>query len=133
MFIIPYVYTEKQTKTHTIKKIHLLCEGDHLWEETDIDIEKDILEPNDLFSLKPPILKDNITWIHIDHKKTNINSMFNWREIPLINTNATLSWRTFIFIDNNTNEQWLTCPENTMLSNMKLRDIIKEIQQYSGV
>lgn len=119
---------EKQTKNHIIKKIHILCEGDYLWEETDINIEKDILEPNELFPFKPPILKDNAVWVHIDHKKTNIKSMFNWREISLANTNTTLSWRTFIFIDNNTNEQWLTCPGNMILGNMNLVDIAREIQ-----
>ena len=128
MFIVPFTYMERKCKTHTIHKINILCEGNKLWEESDgVDIKKDILHANDLVADKGEVLKDNIVYIQIDYKKTKINTMFKWEELPLADTGSILSWRSFMIINNNSGEKWIGCPEDVKLSNITLSDIIKEI------
>ncbi len=131
MFIIPFTHTIKNEKNIKINIIKILTiAGKDLWEEeSNLDIQSDILIPNGLYSLnKTPIFKLkglNVYMCEIDIDKTTMTDFYNWNEIDIESDN--FCWRTFYHITDLNNNIWLPLPDNEKISNFKIIDIINAI------
>ena len=103
-----------------------------MWEEENtLDIDRDILNPNDIYR-KGKIIdihtKTNtcIKLCEVDTNKTNISDFYKWEEID-INDSDTFCWKTYIQIMDINQHSWLNIPDNEKLSNYFLKDIIQAI------
>lgn len=131
MFIIPFIHnifkeTQSNINIHTIKI--LTIGGKQLWEENNnLDIDHDILIPNDIYRIGDiSKIGKNLKLCKVDTSKTNINDYYKWEEIS-INDTDTFCWRTYIQIIDNNNYNWLNIPDNEKLGKILLRDIIDAI------
>jgi hypothetical protein len=112
MIIVPYYMTITKVDSNlVVYKVTILCQGgEKPWEEDDqVDIENDILHENDLVA-KSIFRNDNVVFIEIDRKKTNLANMYNWDEIPK-DDKDTLCWRQFVAVKSD-NELWLPFSES---------------------
>lgn len=131
MFIIPFTHTIKNEKNIKINIIKILTvAGKDLWEEeSNLDIQSDILIPNGLYSLnKTPTFKLkglDVYMCEIDTDKTHMSDFYNWNEIDMESDN--FCWRTFYHITDLNNNIWLPVPDNEKISNFKIIDIINAI------
>ncbi len=131
MFIIPFTHTIKNEKNIKINIIKILTiAGKDLWEEeSNLDIQSDILIPNGLYSLnKTPIFKLkglDVYMCEIDIDKTTMTDFYNLNEIDIESDN--FCWRTFYHITDLNNNIWLPVPDNEKISNFKIIDIINAI------
>jgi hypothetical protein len=131
MFIIPFTHnmikqSHNNINIHTIKI--LTIGGRQLWEEnSNFDIDNDILTPNDIYRIGDiKKLGKNIKLCQIDSSKTNIDDYFKWEEIN-INDNETFCWRTYIQIIDTYNHNWLNIPDSEKFGKILVRDIIDTI------
>ncbi len=131
MFIIPFTHTIKNEKNIKINIIKILTiAGKDLWEEeSNLDIQSDILIPNGLYSLnKTPIFKLkglDVYMCEIDIDKTIMTDFYNWNEVDMESDN--FCWRTFYHITDLNNNIWLPLPDSEKISNFKIIDIINAI------
>ena len=131
MFIVPFTHNivkQKQNNIniHTVKI--LTIGGRQLWEENSkLDIDNDILIPNDIYRIGDiKKLGKNIKLCQVDSSKTNMNDYFKWEEIN-INDNDTFCWRTYIQIIDNNNHNWLNIPDSETIGRVLLRNILSTI------
>lgn len=108
MIILPYVYTSKHISPQLIQhKILVLCEGGQTpWVEDNQPIQH-VLDPNDIVPKEKIETYNDYTIVEVDTKKTDMNSMYTWSELPL-EDKSTLCWRTFVCFTNTDMSCWLT-------------------------
>jgi hypothetical protein len=109
MYIVPYACVSKTIHGRTIHSINVLVQGGTtLWEETSDPITA--LESNDIYSHTTMQEGTDYYYAQVDTTRTNMDSMFNWTEMPLSDKD-TLGWRTFFYISDESNSQpWITVP-----------------------
>jgi hypothetical protein len=133
MFIIPYIHNVVEQNTFKVNIIKLLTLGGQgLWEEdSELKVDRDILNPNDIYTKNTHYkLGNDIMLCEVDTTKTNINDFYKWEEIDLESTDI-FCWRTYIYFADNNEIPWLQTPNNQLLSNYKVEDILKRIVQNS--
>ena len=129
MLILPYIHEivkQNNLDIHTIKL--LTVGGKNIWEESEkLDIDNDILNPNDIYRKGEIIkIKKHLQLCEVDVDKTQINDFYKWDEIS-INDSDTFCWRSiYYFLDTN-KDSWLNIPDNEKIGNYKLDEIIKTI------
>jgi hypothetical protein len=140
MFIIPFVHTVVQQNNINQSNINvniikiLTIGGKTVWEENNssLDIDNDILKPNDLHR-KGQIIKLNTnTYLcEIDTTKTNIDDFYKWDEISY-SDNDTFCWRNYVQLVDNKNNNWLNIPNNEKLGTIPVKTIITKIFEKKG-
>lgn len=129
MFIIPFTHNIIDQNTFKINVIKLLTiGGNSLWEENNsLNLDKDILNPNDIYKRGTQIKFDKNTYLcEVDCEKTNISDFYNWDEIDLKDTD-TFCWRSYFYLTGNDNISWLNIPENEKLSKYLVKDLVRTI------
>ncbi len=135
MFIIPFTHTvvnqpniNQASINVNIIKI-LTIGGKYIWQEDDnLDIDKDILRPNDLYRTAKKVIKlsKNIYLCEIDTVKTDVDNFYKWEEIAY-DDNETFCWKTYIQLFDAKNNNWLNIPDDEKLANVSVKTIIKTI------
>ena len=131
MFIVPFIHKVVNQNTLQINVIKLLTIGGcDLWEEENgLNIDKDILNPNDIYRGKKLIkLNKQLNLYEVDTEKTKINDFYMWEDIELENKD-TFCWRTYIYLSDLAGSNWLEIPETEKLGKFLVRDLIKSIVQ----
>jgi len=128
MFIVPFIYKVSNSNNINIHAINLLTiGGSNLWEEEiGSNLDKNILESNDMYRKGSIISLPNITLCEIDTDKTNIHDFYQWNELPLEDTN-TFCWRNFYYFLGDKKESWLNIPSNEKISGNMISIIIQKI------
>jgi hypothetical protein len=110
MYIIPFIYKKNKLLNNLeIHTIHLISQGNQLWEEADnTNIDIDIIEGNDFVLLSAYRQYGNIIFIPLNPDKTNMDDMYIWNEVEP-NTEL-LCWKKFSVIYSN-NKLWLPAPD----------------------
>jgi hypothetical protein len=130
MFILPFIHEVVPQNTFQVNVIKILTIGGQtLWEEENkLHIDKDILNPNDIYRKATPIKFDKqLQLCEVDVSKTNILDFYKWKELDC-NDTETFCWRTFIHLANN-DQIWLNIPDSEMIGNYKVKDIIAKIME----
>jgi hypothetical protein len=130
MFILPFIHevtAQAPLTVHTIKM--LTVGGQDIWEEADnLKINKDILNPNDIYTKSKPIKLDKtLRLCAVDTNKTPVADFYKWNELAA-DDRDTFCWRTFVYIASD-NDSWLAIPVTEMLGKYQVRDIVREIMQ----
>jgi len=129
MLILPFIHRViSTTNTLQVNIIKVLTIGGNaIWEEdSSLDIDNDILNPNDIYRKQEPIKYDsNLQLCEVDTDKTNVSGMYNWNECDL-NDSDTFCWRTFYYFTNNTS-CWLDSPDSEKLGNYSIKNLINVI------
>jgi hypothetical protein len=131
MFIVPFIHNCIDQNILKINIIKILTiGGKNLWEETNsLHIDKDILNPNDIYKKNKPIKLDKKTLLcEIDQTKTQISDFYKWEEIELDN-NDIFCWKTFIYLTGNNDTTWLDIPDSEKIGPYLVKDIIKKIMK----
>jgi hypothetical protein len=129
MFIVPFIHNIVDQATIKINVIKILTIGGKiLWEEKNsLDIDKDILNPNDIYKKNKIIKYDKVTQLcEVDITKTNISDFYKWDEID-INDNETFCWRSYIYLTGVDGIIWLNIPETEKLGKYLVKDLIMAI------
>jgi hypothetical protein len=130
MLIVPYSHNVTTQNNISIHSIQILTVGGKmLWEEEqpDLDIHKDILNPNDIWC-KDSIrtIEKKIKLCEVDCDKTNMKDFYKWSELKLSDT-ETFCWRNFTYLQGPKGEIWLNYPKNETLSKINLNKLISSI------
>lgn len=131
MFIVPFIHKVVNQNTLQINVIKILTiGGSELWEEDNgLNIDKDILNPNDIYRTKLQVkLNKQVGLYEVDCDKTNISDFYLWEDIEPDNKD-TFCWRSFIYLADNAGSNWLEIPETEKLGKFLVRDLIKAIVQ----
>ncbi len=128
MFILPFIHeivNQGLLRVHTIKV--LTVGGRDLWQERDgLKLNKDILNPNDIYARGKPIRVDKqMRFCAVDAEKTRITDFYTWNELDA-EDRETYCWRTFVYLAAD-KECWLTIPDTEKLGSYLVRDIVKII------
>ena len=131
MLILPFthnVINQNSIQIHTIKV--LTIGGLKIWEEDNsLDLDKDILNPNDIYRKGTTIKFDKQLQIcEVNTEKTKINDFYKWDEIA-IEDKETFCWRIYAYITGNGSVNWLDIPTSEMLGNYKVKELIAKIIQ----
>jgi hypothetical protein len=129
MFILPFIHKVVNQPTFDINIIKFFTVGgNNIWEEEkDLRIDKDILNPNDIYRKGKPIkINDTFKLYEIDLSKTNVSEFYNWEEID-INNKETFCWKTYYILTGTNNVSWLDIPDNEKLGSYKLKELINKI------
>ena len=131
MLILPFIHNvinQNSIQIHTIKV--LTIGGLKIWEEDNsLDLDKDILNPNDIYRKGTTIKFDKQLQIcEVNTEKTNINDFYKWDEIA-IEDKETFCWRIYAYITGNSSANWLDIPASEMLGNYKVKELIAKIIQ----
>lgn len=133
MLIVPFIHKVTNNIFFDIHTIRILTVGGKsLWEEPDgLNIDKDILNPSDIYRTKNTIKIDkNIHLCEIDLKKTNMDDIYKWSEIDL-NDNETFCWRDYVYMVGKNEESWLNIPKNEKLGNTCVNKILLSVLEKS--
>jgi hypothetical protein len=97
MFIIPFIHNQKTIKDMQVSIIQMLTiGGTTMWEEDDqLDVNRDLLEPNGLYLQSPVYIHNKIVFCPIDPTKTAMNDFYRWEETLPADNHDTFCWRTF--------------------------------------
>lgn len=132
MFIIPFTHSTKIENKIKLNIISILTiGGQELWEECNMDIQNDVLQPNGLYCTDIPIIQfkgQDIYICEIDQQKTQIQDFYKWEELP-VSDSETFCWRTFVHITDLEDNIWLPIPSTEKMSGFKVQDIIHTILQ----
>ncbi len=128
MFILPFIHevvNQGPLQVHSIKV--LTVGGRELWEEKDgLKINKDVLNPNDIYARGKPIKMDkSMRLCAVDTTKTSVTDFYTWNELAL-EDRETFCWRTFTYLATD-KECWLTIPDTEKLGKYAVRDIVENI------
>ncbi len=129
MFILPFIHKVVNQPTFDINIIKFFTVGGHdIWEEEKgLRIDKDILNPNDIYRKGRPIKIDaNLKLYEVDLTKTNVSEFYNWEEID-INDKETFCWKTYYILTGTNNVSWLDIPDSEKLGSYKLKELINKI------
>ncbi len=110
MYIIPFIYKKhKLLNNLEIHTVHIISQGNQLWEEGDnTNIDVDIIEGNDFVLLSPYRKHCNMIFIPLNSEKTNMDDMYVWNEVE--SNTELLCWKKFSVIYSN-NKLWLPAPD----------------------
>jgi hypothetical protein len=124
MFLIPYTHTTKVLHGRIFHTVRILLEGGKTpWQEDDsCHPTDDALEPNNLFVAEPLLVQKNHVFARIDPQRTDMKSMYAWRELPLTDK-ETLCWRTFHYVTDSAGTPWIHIPDIPF----SLREILQAI------
>jgi hypothetical protein len=129
MFILPFIHKVVNQPTFDINIIKFFTVGgQNLWEEEKgLRIDKDILNPNDIYRKGKPIkVDDTFKLYEVDVTKTIVSDFYKWEEID-INDKETFCWKTYYILTGANNVSWLDIPDDEKLGNYKLKDLIKVV------
>jgi hypothetical protein len=106
MILVPFTHTSVLKNKKTVHTIRLLLEGgQRFWqEEADIPV---VLELNELVP-SHQFTEEDKHYVQIDSIKTNMESMYDWRECAV--DSDLLCWRTYHFILDGS-VPWITCSD----------------------
>jgi hypothetical protein len=131
MLIIPFIHNvvdQNSIQIHTIKVLTIGGRG--IWEEDNsLNLDKDILNPNDIYRKGTTIKFDKQLQIcEVNSEKTKITDFYKWDEIAFEDT-ETFCWRTYVYLSGNGSANWLDIPVSEILGKYKIRDLIAKIIQ----
>ncbi len=129
MFILPFIHKVLNQPSFDVNIIKFFTVGGtNIWEEEKgLRIDKDILNPNDIYRKGKPIKIDgNLKLYEVDLTKTNVSEFYKWEEID-INDTETFCWRTYYILTGKNNVSWLDIPEDDRIGKYKLKDLVKAI------
>jgi|UniRef100_A0A6C0DV64 hypothetical protein len=131
MLIIPFIHNvvdQNSIQVHTIKVLTIGGRG--IWEEDNsLNLDKDILNPNDIYRKGTTIKFDKQLQIcEVNTEKTKISDFYKWDEIAFEDT-ETFCWRTYVYLSGNGSANWLDIPTSEILGKYKIRDLIAKIIQ----
>jgi hypothetical protein len=129
MFILPFIHKVINQPSFDINIIKFFTVGgDSIWEEENsLHIDKDILNPNDIYRKGKPIKIDaNLKLYEVDLTKTNVSDFYKWEEID-INDKDIFCWKTYYILTGKTNISWLDISEDEKIGNYKLKDLVNSI------
>jgi hypothetical protein len=131
MLIIPFIHNvvnQNSIQIHTIKVLTIGGRG--IWEEDNsLNLDKDILNPNDIYRKGTTIKFDKELQIcEVNSEKTKITDFYKWDEIAFEDT-ETFCWRTYVYLSGNGSANWLDIPTSEILGKYKIRDLIAKIIQ----
>jgi len=109
----------------------LLLGGKGLWEEDNsLNIDTDILNPNDLYRKGSLITLESgtkkIILCEVDTEKTKMNEFYRWKDLD-IHDEDTFCWRTYIHLLGSTDSCWLNIPKNEKLGSISVHSLIQSI------
>ncbi len=131
MFILPFIHNTINNNNFEVNIIKILTiGGKNLWEESDsLDIDKDILTPNDIYRKNNIIhINKNIYLCEVDIEKTKIEDFYKWEEID-INDSEIFCWRTYYYFTDINKSLWLEIPDSEKIGKYKIKEIIQKIIQ----
>jgi len=82
MFILPFLHKQTMVGSMQLTTLQLLTIGRHsLWaEESELDLETDILHPNGIYLSGPPLALGD-TWLcPVDASRTHMDDFYRWEE-----------------------------------------------------
>jgi len=131
MLILPFTHKiidNNNLKVNIIK--FLTIGGQSIWEEKcKLHLDKDILNPNDIYRKSSPIKFDKQLQVcEVDIEKTTISDFYKWEEISL-NDIDTFCWKTYYYFTGSDNICWLDIPESEKIGKYKVKDLINTIVQ----
>jgi hypothetical protein len=128
MFIVPFIHNvinHNNIKIHNIKL--LTIGGKYLWEEdNNLDIDTDILNPNDIYRKNDIIKFKQLMLCNTDTNKTNISEFYKWDEIN-VDDKEIFCWRKYIYLSGNDDSVWFDIPTTEKLGKYLVKDIINII------
>jgi hypothetical protein len=130
MFILPFIHEVVPQNTFQVNIVKILTIGGQtLWEEENkLQLDSDILNPNDIYRKSTPIRFDKkLQLCEVDITKTNILDFYKWKELDFSDS-ETFCWRTFIYFAND-GQSWLNIPDSEKIGNYSLKDIIARIME----
>lgn len=131
MFIVPFTHTVVNNNNFEVNIINVLTiGGKYIWEEkASLHIDKDILNPNDIYRKSTVIKYDkNLQLCEVDTEKTNISDFYKWEEVGLEDS-ETFCWKTFYYFTGNNKLSWLDVPDSEKIGKYNVKDLIKSIVQ----
>lgn len=131
MLILPFTHNVVKQNEMYVNVFNFLTVGGHnLWEESNsLEIDKDILNPNDIYRKGALIKFDKkLQLCEVDIQKTKLSDFYKWEEIEL-QDQETFCWRTYIYMTGTNNQIWLEIPTTEQLSNYSVQKLIKTIIQ----
>ena len=131
MFILPYQISSRTFQTIQITSFRCLTIGGAcLWSEKDeLDVIRDILEPNGIYLAAPPMRVKDIVFCQVDATRTNLADQYVWEELP-IGDRHTFCWRTYYLMGNDSNmTYWLPVPSTECLEPYSFQDIVNHFSQ----
>ncbi len=135
MFIVPFIHKAVNENNMSVNSIDILTIGGKtLWEESNtLDIDKDLLNANDIYRKENIIEMDkDIKLCEIDINKTNVKDFFKWNEIDL-GSDDLFCWRNYIYVTNNKKKDvWMDIPEKEKLSDISVKNIIFQIMNQKN-
>jgi hypothetical protein len=102
--------------------------GTILWkEDSELELESDVLHPNGIYLQGPPIQRGDFYLCPVDPYKTNLSDFYQWTEISPDDT-ETFCWRTFYITGESKNyRSWLPIPSKETLGTHSVQEIIDMI------
>jgi len=118
----------------TVYAIQILTIGGrHLWEEGDkLSVDKDVLEPNDLYHKGPIYHSKHLRLCEMDTERTAIADFYQWKELG-IEDHETFCWRPFYYFVGEKKESWLDIPLKETLSGLPIAHVIEDILRAKKV
>lgn len=112
----------------TVHSIHILTiGGTQLWEEgRELDIDNDILGPNDIHRIGDIHVEGKIRFCEVDTEKTAIRDFYKWKELPL-QDKETFCWRNVYCFTGEKGDFWLDIPPKEHLGHAPLAHIARTI------
>jgi hypothetical protein len=129
MLILPFTHNIHNTNNLNVNTIKFFTIGGKLiWEEENsLHIDKDILNPNDIYRKSKPIKFDKkLKLCEVNDIKTNISDFYKWEEINLEDSD-TFCWKTYYYFTGTDNMCWLNIPETEKIGDYKVKDLIQTI------
>lgn len=129
MFIVPFTHNIIKHNKLNVNIIKILTiSGKELWEENNsLDIDNDILNPNDIYRSSSIINYDDTLYLcEVDIKKTKIDDFYKWEEVS-INDSEIFCWRTYYYFVDNKEMLWLEIPNSEKIGKYNTNDILKKI------
>jgi hypothetical protein len=109
--------------------------GTALWEEDDqLDVKRDLLEPNGLYLQSPIYMKNKITFCPIDRNKTSMNDFYRWEETLPADNHDTFCWRTFyLFSEMQSSKSEMQSSKSEMQSSKSEMQQVKKTTKSKAV
>lgn len=135
MFIVPYHFSSRTFQAIHITSFHCLTLGGTLlWKEDDsLDVIHDIVEPNGIYLVSPPVRVNDIVFCQVDTTRTNLADQYQWEEISLTDR-QTFCWRTYYLMGKDMGTtNWLPLPAEERLEPYSLQEVIHSFSQVQRV
>jgi hypothetical protein len=129
MLILPFIHKVINQQTFNINIIKFLTIGGNIiWEENDnLDIDNDILNPNDIYCKTGVSKYDKKLFLcEVDTIKTDITNFYVWDEVDATNSDL-FCWRTYYYITGSTKSNWLAIPDREKIGKYNVKDLINTV------